>query len=1181
MTVTEGVTPESTRDTTRAQDAGPSEPSSSSDFSSAALELEVRTEACRSNLVSNLLRVVNNGTTPIKLSDISIKYWAYDTSGIDLVSQVRDDGFARDASGATHPVNHVSSSAAQFSPGCGSGAGNEANWEITVSTTDHAELEPGAEWTHLLVTTSLASCAHFSPGTQDWFSGCLAPDAGYAASAHYAVYVGGALVFASSGIDAPSCRSPHGSQLLTAYTLPPASPVVGSVAPTTPVEVNVGLPLQQLADLTALVDQASDPMSPTYRQWVSPSDFLGTYAPPVGDYGALVAWAQAQGFDVATYPNRVGIDILGTAAQIEQAFFVNLIEAQRPDGTTFYEPDRQPSINLMPGVLGMAGLDDYVAPIAYTKQTSPDGQLGATDITNAYLGGTPCATIYGDGQTIGLIEHAGFNFSDITTYGRLFLGSGYQATDFVSVRRPHSSQQPYAVVGNGNADECPLDIEMAIAMAQHANIRVFEVSTLDSALTMISNDQSPNLNQVSTSWLDAATTATQPLLLTLASRGISFFAASGDNGAYEPPADYGTCPADTLYTDKGLSRTGTALAPMKDNRTLSYVTLVGGTDLDTGGDAGVTWSGEHTWVAADAGAALGAGGGGIMPSVTIPSWQSAANPSNDTLSPMYRNAPDVSFVANHLFVVTTNCPSGMNAGSTCPASQLVTGKQHAVSGTSGAAPLWAGFTALMNEYGPNFGIGVGVKAPVGFLNPALYEIGKGQGVVPYGTAFHDIHTDSNTNACLFGYPAVPGYDLATGWGTPTCALITTSTPTVQGVSVGWGTACAVTLSGGVDCWGANDSGQLGDGTQTTRSFPMPVLGNTGFPLTGIASVSVGHGFACALSGGGAVSCWGDDTYLELGDDDDSPRGYVDGASLYAGRVIGLGGGATAVSAGDRSACALTGDGILCWGDDNDGELGDGQSLAIETCGPANGPCSPWPIPLLTIDTSTVGFDSFSQPLNDGTNVAAVGDIASVAVGAGFACAVTAGGTVQCWGNDTSGQLGPGVAGGNSLVPVKVPGLGGVQAVAVGDEFTCALDSMGAVSCWGDNSYDELGNAVVGPFNPTPVVVSTLPRAVALSAGGASACAALVSGGLWCWGDNGFGKLGAGSTASDALPGPVSMTFGVLGGSIASEFSMGEESACAVNNTGAIECWGDDTLGELGSVVPTGSSNIPIPVGALP
>ncbi len=430
---------------------------------------------------------------------------------------------------------------------------------------------------------------------------------------------------------------------------------------------------------------------------MSTSSFLSTYAPTASDYAALVAWAQAQGFDVASYPNQVGIDILGTAAQVERAFFVNLIEAQRPDGTTFYEPDRQPSIDLTPDVLGMAGLDDYVASIAYTQRTSPGGQLGATDITNAYLGGTPCATIYGHGQTIGLIEHQGFNFSDITTYGSLFFGSGYQANNFVSVRRPHSSQQPYAVTGGGNADECPLDIEMAVAMAPDANIRVFETSTTDSALTMIGNDQSTNLNQASTSWIDAYTTQTQNLLLVLASRGISFFSASGDGGAWEPPAEVSSCPITTLISYPGLGRTGTASAPLADIRALSYVTLVGGTDLDTSSST-VDWSNEHTWVFADAGAALGAGGGGVFvpttitPGVPIPGWQLAANPSNSAVSNTYRNGPDVSFVSNHLFVVTTNClriPAIVNT--------WTAHREHSVIGAKRRAPIGAKRRVLLGS----------------------------------------------------------------------------------------------------------------------------------------------------------------------------------------------------------------------------------------------------------------------------------------------------------------------------------------------------------------------------------------------------------------------------------------------------------------------------------------------------
>ena len=141
-----------------------------------------------------------------------------------------------------------------------------------------------------------------------------------------------------SGLSA-SAVPQAGTQVLTSYGLPPMSPVVGPVPASTPIEVDIGLPLRNEAALTAIIDQASDPTSATYRQWVSPSDFLATYAPVASDYAQLAAWATAQGFQVATYSNNLGVDITGTAAQIEAAFYVNLVEAERPDGSTFYEPE--------------------------------------------------------------------------------------------------------------------------------------------------------------------------------------------------------------------------------------------------------------------------------------------------------------------------------------------------------------------------------------------------------------------------------------------------------------------------------------------------------------------------------------------------------------------------------------------------------------------------------------------------------------------------------------------------------------------------------------------------------------------------------------------------------------------------------------------------------------------------
>ena len=386
-------------------DAQIADASAPASFSSAALQVEVRTEACESNLVSNYFRVVNGGTTPIKLSDISIKYWAYDTSSTTLVTHTRDNGFVKGADGGTHGVFGVSASATQFSPACGSGTDDEANWEFTIATDDQEPLMPGAEWTHLLVTTSLASCAHFSPGTKDWFSTCLAPSPDYSTNSHYAVYFQGTLVFTSSGINAPACRAPHGSQLLTSYVLPPTSPVMGAVPSSTQIDLYIGLPLQNASNLAGVVDQASDPTSSTYRQWVTDTDFMQNYAPSASDYNQLVSWAQAQGFQVTTYPNNLGVTVIGTAAQIEEAFYIDLVNAKRPNGSTFYEPDRQPSINLSPLVLVVSGLDNYSLPIRGMTASAPSGTFESSDIRNAYLGvGSTCAPLKGDGQTIGVLR---------------------------------------------------------------------------------------------------------------------------------------------------------------------------------------------------------------------------------------------------------------------------------------------------------------------------------------------------------------------------------------------------------------------------------------------------------------------------------------------------------------------------------------------------------------------------------------------------------------------------------------------------------------------------------------------------------------------------------------------------------------------------------------------------------
>jgi alpha-tubulin suppressor-like RCC1 family protein len=851
-------------------------------------------------------------------------------------------------------------------------------------------------------------------------------------------------------------------------------------------------------------------------------------------------------------------------------------------------------------VEGMSGLDNYFVPTASTMKTAPGPALGATDITTAYLGDPPCfLNLQGAGQTIGLVEVAGFNYSDITKYGQYFFGtssSPYIAEDHVSVTRVSvvkngvtSSLPPFSVVITGNPQECPLDIEMAIGMAPLAHVTAFEDGLPDVALRLIAGD--PSVNQVSTSWGNRSTAATQTLLLALASRGTTVFDASGDGGAWEPFSDIISCPT----ADVG-GRTGTGLAPLNDMRALPYVTLVGGTQLLTSKST-AAWSGEETWATSPSGAS--AGGiffSSLIPSasVPIPSWQIGANPNSNYVSTQWRNGPDVSFVANEVFAVTTRAQLVKTKFGTY-ATVLESGNR-SLSGTSAAAPLWAGFTALTNEYGKLLG-----RQPVGFVNPAIYAIGGGP---DYETSFHDIqcgggaHTCDNTNTCGFGFPAEPGYDLATGWGTPTCSLLPTVTPPVRKpIAVGNGFACAVTSTGGVECWGDNEFGQLGNGKTASSSLPVPVTGLG----SGVTDVSAGDGFACAVTSRGGVMCWGLDEMGELGvnvlptggansavanlcsgsfdgvTSDNFPCSRVPLAVVGANNVPIT--GATSVSAGQDSACIVTKAGsVQCWGDNAYASLGNrgptgacGAELARDAgVQEALYPCSLVPVQVTDLTSQVV----------------------SVSVGAGSACALSlssSGSTnVECWGRNDASQLGyvsgvickaqvlcTGVDGHPcpefvpcSFIPQAVQGLSGATSISAGSFFSCAVTTSGGVECWGDDTYDELETSAPIDCPPgqsdcyeLPVQVNDLTSGVTGVSAGAAACALEGgAGGVLCWGVDFFGELGNGTFSMGAFP-PAPVT-GLSSGTFA--VSAGYTSACSYSYGGSVQCWGDNRSGELGN-----------------
>jgi alpha-tubulin suppressor-like RCC1 family protein len=250
---------------------------------------------------------------------------------------------------------------------------------------------------------------------------------------------------------------------------------------------------------------------------------------------------------------------------------------------------------------------------------------------------------------------------------------------------------------------------------------------------------------------------------------------------------------------------------------------------------------------------------------------------------------------------------------------------------------------------------------------------------------------------------------------------------VVAVSAGFLYSCALTVAGGVQCWGDNVVGELGNGSNANSAVPVQVTGLT----SGVTQVSAGAA-ACAVTTGGAVVCWGSNYAGQLGNDSDA------GSSAVPVPVTGLSSGVTAVSAGSNFACALTAaGGVVCWGLNQYGELGNGSTENSAVPVPVSGLAS---------------------------------GVTEVSAGEEFACALTAGGGVVCWGYNFDGELGNNT-GVNSSVPVPVSGLtSGVTAISVGALSACALTATGSVFCWGLNDGGELGNGTT-TTSPVRVLVS--------------------------------------------------------------------------------------------------------------
>lgn len=354
--------------------------------------------------------------------------------------------------------------------------------------------------------------------------------------------------------------------------------------------------------------------------------------------------------------------------------------------------------------------------------------------------------------------------------------------------------------------------------------------------------------------------------------------------------------------------------------------------------------------------------------------------------------------------------------------------------------------------------------------------------------------------------------------------VVTPAVTATEIAAGGSHACVI-RQGEVFCWGDNTFGQLGDGSYALRSTPVKVAG-----LENVVTISAGGSHTCGVTEQGEVKCWGNNGDGQLGD------GTLDMSNLPVS-VSGFVGKAVSVSAGDAHTCAITADGAAeCWGKNIYGRLGDGtRSLRSKT------------------PVSVVGLG---------------GPVVSIGASSEHTCALLADGVVQCWGYNALGLLGIGEDKTLSATPVEVPGLeDGVGALAVGSSHTCALMQTGQVKCWG--WLGPLGTSYI------PIDVSGIPTATSLASGGEFSCAVTPSAGVVCWGDNEVGELGGGSTSGDLTAAQVvGLDSGVK------VIATGFHFACALLDSGAVKCWGDNSAGQLGNN-STEDSPVPVEVTGWP
>jgi subtilase family serine protease len=498
--------------------------------------------------------------------------------------------------------------------------------------------------------------------------------------------------------------------------------------------LDVVLPLRNQATLDRVVSDIYDPSSPSYHHYLTVPEFTAQFGPSQADYNAVVQYMKGNGFAVIG-GTRDGMDVVvkGPVSAVQAAFHVSMHTYQHPtESRTFYAPDREPTTSLPFTLWHVSGLDNYSIPhpmlvkksdyaaahgISSDKVVShattgsgPSASFLGSDMRAAYYGS---GSLNGSGQNLGLFEYEGTNLADLNTYFKNVGQTNNVPITLLSTDGTSTACTDNSGGGNCDDTEQTLDMTQAIGMAPGLASMVVYVGSVDTAIisAMTTHNPLPTTIGCSWGWTPADPSTLDPYFEKMAAQGQNFFAASGDSSTWSSKNE--AWPADD-----------------------ANVVSVGGTDLTTASAAG-PWKSETAWTDS---------GGGISPDkIAIPSWQQLSGVINSSNkgSTTLRNGPDVSANANFSFYTCAD-------QTTCLANEY--------GGTSFAAPMWAGYIALVNQQ-----LVANGKPTIGFLNPTVYS----QNVTSsYAADFHDISSGTSGS-----YSAVAGYDLVTGWGSPNSGLI--------------------------------------------------------------------------------------------------------------------------------------------------------------------------------------------------------------------------------------------------------------------------------------------------------------------------------------------------------------------------------------------------------------------------